>query len=95
MPKVQQPILTFTEAFEKYFGKVNDQKLRYPFTCKCGTEFLSMTEDKIWDHIRDAHKEKVMSEKMKASLERRRAERESKEKKESGIASAILQSLKN
>lgn len=94
MAKAPQPILTFTEAYEKYVGKINDPSLRYPHTCKCGAEFLAIS-DRLWDHIRDAHKEKIVSDKTKHSLEHRRAQRQAMKQREKDLPDALIKSLSN
>lgn len=80
------PALTKQEAFEKYFGKVT-QLQSYPFKCSCGSQFLHVDES-IWEHLREKHKERVVTEKQKASMAARaeKLKAEQAEKKQKGKA---------
>jgi hypothetical protein len=56
----KQESLTYTEAFEKYFGKVKDLKT-LPYKCKCGCGEMNLSG--IWSHIRTTHNERLVHEK--------------------------------
>jgi len=58
MPK--QRTLTPTEAFEKYFGAVNQLHTKpYPYPCSCGQFFLLGIEHDWMGHIRHVHYEHI------------------------------------